>query len=173
MQPLSLDAYHALLKALGKRKKGGGATTIQVKKKRSLKKKLEAFSEITPGRVSLTLPILTVSEANCFEHWTKRDKRHKAQQKEVHLALIPVKCQIKMPCHIHLIRYAPKSLDRFDNLPVSFKYIVDRICAVILDDFTPGHADNDSGFSFSCDQVISKAYGVKIIITNIQEFCPN
>lgn len=166
MQPLSLDTYNSLLKASGKRKKDRGATSIQVKKKRSLKTKLEAFSETTQGRVEITLPIRTVSEANCFEHWTKRDKRHKAQQKQVHLALLPFKRQIKMPCHIHLVRYAPKSLDKFDNLPVSFKYIVDRICAVILDDFTPGHADNDPGFSFSCDQVISKQYGVKIIITN-------
>ena len=31
----------------------------------------------------------------------------------------------------HVNRFAPNELDEFDNLPMSFKYIVDAICAII------------------------------------------
>ena len=119
-------------------------------------------SEIGEGFALLTLPIRTVSEANCSEHWTKKHKRHRLQQKALTLALNPIKRQIKLPCHIEMVRYAPRKLDKHDNLPISMKYILDSCCAILTGDFRPGRADDDERISISYDQVISKEYGVKI-----------
>ena len=114
--------------------------------------------------VVLTLPIRTVSEANCFEPWQKKHKRHKNQKKLVFFALLEVKHLIKLPCKIKYIRYAPKELDVFENLPMSFKYINDAVCAEITGDHRPGRADGTKEIIQSCDQVKSKQYAVKIII---------
>jgi hypothetical protein len=117
-----------------------------------------------PKLISLTLPIRTVSEANCFEPWQKKHKRHKNQKKIVFFALLEVKHLIKLPCKIKYIRYAPKELDVFENLPMSFKYINDSVCAEITGDYRPGRADGTKEITQSCDQVKSKQYAVKIII---------
>ena len=94
--------------------------------------------ELSENSVQLNLPLRTVSEANTFEHWTQAYKRHMHQKMLVTVALKPLKCYIKLPCHIKLIRYAPNSLDEFENLPMSFKYIVDACCAIITGDSRPG-----------------------------------
>ena len=39
------------------------------------------------AKISWEIPIRTVSELNSKEHWTKKAKRHKSQQKFVKLAL--------------------------------------------------------------------------------------
>jgi hypothetical protein len=117
-----------------------------------------------PKLISLTLPIRTISEANCFEPWQKKHKRHKLQKKLVFFALLEVKHLIKLPCKIKYIRYAPKELDVFENLPMSFKYINDQVCAEITGDHRPGRADGTKEIIQSCDQVKSKQYAVKIII---------
>jgi hypothetical protein len=142
-----------------------GAMTILPNKKKSLEAKLTLFSKVTQGGVEITLPVRTVSEVNCTEHWTKKHKRHKLQQKILALALKTSKCQIKLPCHIKLIRYAPKKLDKHDNLPISMKYILDACCAIITGDYRPGRADDDERISISYDQVQYPHYGVKILIT--------
>lgn len=113
----------------------------------------------------MTLPIRTVSEANNFDHWTKKHKRHRLQQKTVALILKPVKQHVKFPCHIKLTRYAPRKLDKHDNLPMSMKYILDACCAIITGNFKAGRADDDDRISISYDQVNSSQYAVKIEIT--------
>jgi hypothetical protein len=122
-------------------------------------------SNFSDGKVNLDLPLQTVSEANCFEHWTKKHARHKNQQKIVALALKPLRDKIKLPCKILLIRLAPGKLDKFENLPMSFKYIVDAICAIITGNYVAGRADSDERISIACDQIESKLYGVRIEIT--------
>ncbi len=117
-----------------------------------------------PGMIVLTLPIRTVSEANCFEPWQKKHKRHKAQKKAVFFAILEHKHLIQLPCRITFIRYAPKPLDKHDNLPISQKYICDQICAEITNDHRPGRADDNKLIEIKYDQVKSKVYGVKIII---------
>lgn len=147
-------------------KNGVGNGYIATPLKKSSNSKLGPFSEIGQGWVSITLPLRTVSEANCTEHWTKKNKRHRIQRKTVALALNPVRCQIKIPCQIKLIRYAPNTLDKHDNLPISFKYILDACCAIISGDFRPGRADDDEEkFSISYDQETSKEYYVKVLFT--------
>lgn len=115
--------------------------------------------------VEIIIPIRTISEANNFEHWRKKNERHKKQKYAVALALNPLKCQIKLPCHITLTRYAPKTLDKFDNLPMSFKYILDGCCEILTGDYRPGRADGDERISVSYDQVKTKDYSIKISFT--------
>ncbi len=148
-------------------KKDGGLTKRGLDENKALDVKFEACSKSGPGWVEITLPLRTISEANCFEHWTKKQKRHRIQQKSIGLLLNPLKSIIKLPCHIELTRYAPKSLDKHDNLPMSFKYILDACCAIIKNDFRPGRADDDDRFTVSYDQVKSKNYGIKIVIKNL------
>lgn len=126
--------------------------------------KLEAKSEILEGRLLLDIPIRTVSEANSFEPWQKRHGRHKDQQRAVGQALSPLKGNIRLPCRVRLTRFAPNELDAFDNLPMSFKYIVDAICAIITGEYRAGKADSDKRISISCGQEKSVAYGIRIEI---------
>jgi hypothetical protein len=130
----------------------------------SLESVLDFHPKIEPNRLELTLPIRTISEANSFEPWQKKHKRHKNQKKLVFFALLEVKHLIKLPCKIKYIRYAPKELDVFENLPMSFKYINDQVCAEITGDHRPGRADGSKEITQSCDQIKSKQYAVKIII---------
>lgn len=123
-------------------------------------------TEVSEGKVLIDLPLQTKSEANCFEPWQVKHGRHTQQQRTVALAMNPLRDKIQLPCKIMLTRFAPDSLDKFDNLPMSFKYIVDAICAIITGDYRPGHADSDSRIiSIACDQVKSKEYGIRIEIT--------
>lgn len=110
------------------------------------------------------LPIRTKSEANCFEPWRVKYLRHKKQQQLVAFVLRPLRDKLQLPCQIILTRYAPTLLDKFDNLPMSFKYIVDAVCAIITGNYVAGKADSDERISISCDQVKSKDYGIKIEI---------
>ena len=118
-------------------KKGKGNTKVAGKRKKKPTAKITMKSEFSENRVVLDLPLQTVSEANCFEHWTKKHERHKAQQRMVALALNPLKEKIKLPCKVMLIRFAPDDLDAFENLPMSFKYIVDAVCSILTGDYRP------------------------------------
>ena len=80
-------------------------------------------------------------------------------------AMIPYRQIITMPCTIKCIRYAKKEIDKHDNLPMSFKNLVDCVAAEITDDRRPGLADSNKGFTFLYDQVKSKKYYVKIEIS--------
>lgn len=134
----------------------------------STQAKLGMKSEIIHGGVILTLPIRTVSELNCSDHWRVKHKRHVMQQKSVEKILKPVKNQLTIPFHVHLTRLAPRKLNRHDNLPASMKYIVDAVCAIITGDYRPGRADDDERLQFSYDQETSSQYAVIIKITNLE-----
>jgi len=138
---------------------------VASKDKNSTAVKLTLNSWIEEKKVTITLPVKTVSELNCSDHWTKKHKRHKLQQRTVALVLNPVRDKIPVPCHIHLTRYAPGKLNKHDNLPASMKYIVDACCAIITGDFRPGRADDDERISFSYGQVETPHYGVKVEFT--------
>jgi hypothetical protein len=145
--------------------KGVGNVGVAPKRKKRPTLELDMFSEVFENKVVLELPIRTVSEANNFETWQVKHKRHKAQQKLVALALKPLKMHVRLPCKVLFTRYAPRTLDAFENLPMSFKYIADAVCAVLTGDYRPGRADGDTRITLACDQVKSSAYGVKIEIT--------
>lgn len=124
----------------------------------------KAFSEISSGKVIIGLPIRTVSESNSTEHWTKKAKRHKRQQNAVIFAFRPHAKLITLPCTIKLTRYAPRSLDLWDNLPMSMKWILDAVCGILRPGLAAGRADDSSEITVSYDQIKCKDYGVKIEI---------
>ena len=145
--------------------------------------KLRAFSEFGDDWVEITMPIITVSEANggaktaykrngktCYkgEHWTDKHRRHKLQKGSVCLLLRPHRNKLSMPCSIILTRYAPDKLDRFDNLPMSLKWVLDAVCEIITGDDRPGHADSNEGIvDVKYLQVQSQEYGVKVRIEKV------
>ena len=114
--------------------------------------------------ISITLPIRTKSEANSSEHWRIKYERHRKQKMIIFYALKPHKDKIKLPCKITLIRFAPRKLDAHDNLPMSFKYIVDAICSIITGNYLAGNADSDDRITIVYDQITSKEYGIRIDI---------
>jgi len=133
---------------------------MQIKKSTLIQSKIE----ILENKIILDIPLRTVSEANCFAPWREKYKRHRIQQSTIAKFLNPLKEKIKLPCQIMLTRFAPRELDEFENLPMSFKYIVDAICAILTQDYRPGHADRDKRINLKCTQVISKDYGIRIEI---------
>jgi len=116
-------------------------------------------------QITLILDIKAANEANHAEPWRKRHARHKGQKKAIFVALLNCKEIIKLPCTLRFTRYAPKTLDAHDNLPMSFKWICDQTCAELTGDLRPGLADGNKGFTFQYDQVKFKKYYVKIEIS--------
>ncbi len=156
-----------------------GNTDTPVKQENATESLLKLSSQVGQDWVELTLPILTVSEANggrkkktrragkiVFknEHWTDAHKRHKKQKGMVALMLRRHRKMLRLPCHITFTRYAPDKLDRLDNLPMAFKWILDAVCEIITGDYRPGRADDTEEIDATFKQVHSKEYGVKILI---------
>jgi hypothetical protein len=110
------------------------------------------------------VPIMTVSEANCSEHWSKKAKRHKQQQFFVKLALKKGIEEISLPCHVKITRMGRGSLD-FDNLVSSQKWVVDAVCDSLIPGLKPGRADGDKRITVSYNQEKKQFYGVRIEIT--------
>lgn len=144
----------------------------------------ERFLEKGENWLKAMLPIFTASEANggvkksykqngkiCYknEHWTEKHRRTQLQKGTVMLTLRPHRDSFSLPCEIKLTRYAPRKLDKFDNLPMSLKYVLDAVCAVITGDYRPGRADSSEQIEVKYDQVISKQYGVLIEVKKITQ----
>ncbi len=124
---------------------------------------IEKSVEIEAGRVKLALPIITVSEANCFQHWTKKHARQKGQKDEVKRSFKDLKLHIPLPCKITFTRLDSHTLDAHDNLKMSVKWIVDACAECILPGLRPGMADGDPRFTFEYDQIISDKKGIHIL----------
>lgn len=163
-----------------------GNTNIAPEEKNSTNSLVEISSKTGPDWVDLTLPIVTVSEANGgtkksykvngkvhykAEHWRDKHSRHKKQKAMVGVFLKPHRSKMKLPCVITLTRYAPNKLDRHDNLPMSLKWILDACCEVITGDYRPGRADDTDEIDVIYKQVISSEYGVRIEITSQAHRC--
>jgi len=123
------------------------------------------------------IPIRTVSEANCSQHWTKQRKRHKQQQFFVRASLSKLKEPICLPCTVILTRQSPRTLDEKDNLPMAFKWIADEIADFIFPEklkfyknkngkMVPmkGRSDSDIRIKWDYKQEKCSKYGVKIEI---------
>lgn len=126
--------------------------------------------------ITWILPIKTVSEINCSQHWTKKHKRHKQQQFFVRCLFRKETNEIKLPCAIKLTRLSPKLLDP-DNMPTSMKYVQDEIAEQLTGKggfyvtksgkvrSIKGHADGDKRLSWSYDQEKYPMQAVKIEIS--------
>lgn len=118
--------------------------------------------------INIFLPIQTVSEANCSEHWHKKDQRHESQQKWVMTWWKNNKPKIELPCTVTLIRLSPRFLDLSDNLPMAFKWIKDEIATQIVDPerkLQAGRADDDKRITWQYKQEKSKIKAIRIEIT--------
>ncbi len=113
------------------------------------------------------LPIKTVSESNCTEHWMKKSKRHKLQKTQVGWALKCDKPTVKIPCLIKLIRLTARELDG-DNLQMAFKWIRDAVADYIHPGLQAGRADDDKAIKWEYDQEkVSKICKIRIEIYNL------
>jgi hypothetical protein len=78
-----------------------------------------------------TMNTATTSEANCSEHWSVKSKRHRQQQQTTRFYFSTYVPIIKLPCHIHLVRLSPRTLDD-DNLRTALKYIRDELSDLLI-----------------------------------------
>lgn len=136
--------------------------------------------------ISFDLPIKTVSEANCSEHWSVKAKRHRQQQWFIRLAYsrylpnLVIDTSLGQPCYqIKMIRIAPRKLDD-DNLVSAFKWIRDELSELLIPEKAmsyidkkgktqklKGRADSDERIVWKYDQLIDRAYSVRIEVTYI------
>lgn len=112
------------------------------------------------------LPIKTVSEANCSDHFIVKSKRHKMQKKWIRLAYMRDKPILPKKATISITRIAPKTLDADDNLPMALKYVKDYIADLIFPGLAAGRADDskDLTWVYSQEKGKTREYGVKIKI---------
>lgn len=71
-----------------------------------------------------------------------------------------------LPCHVKMIRIAPRFLDKDENLPMAFKYLKDAIADYFIPGLQPGRADDDDRITWEYGQEKGKVrqYAVKIQI---------
>jgi hypothetical protein len=128
--------------------------------------------------ISFSIPIKTISEANCSEHWTAKSKRHRQQALFTRLAFKKhVSEAIPIPCTITLTRVASKSLDS-DNLQMAFKWIRDEVADIVFPEYVAetfisktgkfislkGRNDDRPGLTWKYDQKKGKGYSIIISI---------
>jgi len=113
-------------------------------------------------KVTINVPIRTISEANTSEHWTKKNKRHKNQQFFVRLAWDTHKETVILPCTVTLTRLAPRSLDQNDNLPMALKWITDQVADILVPGKAKGQAESDNRITWHFKQEKATKYSVRI-----------
>jgi hypothetical protein len=115
------------------------------------------------------IPIKTVTEANIYEHWTKKAHRHRIQKWIVKKCLCDHEFKFKLPVEITLIRIAPNSLDKEDNLPMSLKYIKDYLADYLRPGLAPGRADDSKEITWKYDQRKGnvREYSVEVIVEEL------
>lgn len=117
--------------------------------------------------MKIKLPIKTVSEANLNrEHWAKKHRRHKLQKEAIKLCCTGRITPDLLPCTIKLTRIAPRFLDSHDNLPCSFKFILDSLAALLVPGKANGQADSDKRIQVIYDQIkgVPHEYAIEIEI---------
>ena len=115
-----------------------------------------------------------ISEANAgssfvkpWVTWGIKKKRKEEQKKAIlmHSRFVTIPDPFPLPCHVILTRIAPRFLDKYDNLPMAFKYCVDIIADIIKPGYAPGRADaKDISFAFNQEKGKIREYGIKIEI---------
>ncbi len=110
------------------------------------------------------LPIITVSELNCHEHWRIAHSRHTKQKNAVKLRYLQERGSFAPPAHIVLTRLSPRTLDS-DAIGGALKWVRDALADCIIPGLKPGRADDAKyGLTWQTGQEIAKIRGVKIQI---------
>ncbi len=117
--------------------------------------------------LQVKIPIKTVAESNKSEHWATKSKRHKKQQGMITYLLSSKEKPPWFPVKVTLTRIAPRSLDSQDNLPMSFKWIVDAISEWLIPGLAKGRADSDCRivWDYKQEKGAVKEYAIKIEIS--------
>jgi hypothetical protein len=104
-------------------------------------------------KISFTVPIRTVSEANNSDHWSVKRKRRRDNEFFVsqYFNTNTQSKKVSLPCRVILTRIAPLELD-YDNLVFSFKGIRDCIADKLIPDLAAGRADGDRRISWDYSQ---------------------
>ena len=131
--------------------------------------------------MTFQVPIHTISEANCSEHWSKRHKRHVQQQLLVRMAYAKFCTETPLPCVVTLIRLSPRILDD-DNLQMAFKYIRDELSECIIPGARKtyidgrgkvrnikGRVDSDPRITWRYEQRKSPIKGIEVMIESREE----
>lgn len=122
------------------------------------------------------LPIKTVSEANCSQHWAIKRKRHKVQQMLIRSLFNGLAMPIVLPCVVKLFRLGTRPLDD-DNLRTAFKWIRDEVSECLIPEKRSsyvakngrirqikGRADSDPRIEWHYFQEKSHLAGIRIEI---------
>lgn len=138
---------------------------------------MKAFAEIEMTKIVWEIPLKTVSEANCTEHWRIKSQRHKCQQFLIRQLFKHEAQEIPFPCEVKMVRLGPKFLDS-DNLGMAFKWIRDELseCLIPYEKFVikangarfklKGRVDSDPRILWSYDQLKTKIQGIRIEISH-------
>lgn len=113
--------------------------------------------------IDWTLPIPTVSEANVSEHWSRRHKRHKAQELIIKGRWNRERPALTLPVVVKLTRIGVRELDD-DNLRIALKHVRDVIADLIRPGLPPGQADGSSLIKWDYAQSKGKVRSVRIEI---------
>lgn len=121
----------------------------------------------SPGKFCLTLPIVTVSEANQHRSFRLAAKRKAEQRKfianwigRIHRESLP-----PAPADVLLVRIGPKLLDTGDNLPSAFKAIRDEIAKIYG---VSDAANSPLTFAYDQEPTGTRDYAVRVEITSRQ-----
>jgi len=134
------------------------------------------ITTMEPKRIIWELPIKTVSEANCSEHWSKKAKRHKQQQFFVRTVFNHNSEPIQLPCIVTLTRLCCRFYDD-DNNVSCFKKIRDEMSECLIPEkrghyvtkkgkikAIKGRADSDPRIEWKYKQEKNKNPGIRIEI---------
>lgn len=109
-----------------------------------------------------SMPLRTISEANSSEHWRYKHARHRMQKHWIKNYWLKEQQKFDLPIHIKLTRYAPNRLDQWDNLPMSFKWILDCLAELIRPGLAAGRADDTDQITVEYHQVKDSKYKIEI-----------
>jgi hypothetical protein len=130
----------------------------------------EALALVGAPVYVLTLPLKLVSEANARGHWRGKDDRVGAQRLAVahELRRLYGNAPPALPLGVHVVRIAPRALDRADNLPTSCKAALDGVCDwLAINDRSP-----QLFVSYGQERAGVREYAVRIEITPQATCCP-
>lgn len=115
--------------------------------------------------MTLTFPILTVSESNRRQHWGSRARRARQQRRTMYLYLRAARWPpLPLPLTVVLTRLAPRGLD-YDNLVTSCKALTDGVSDWIAGTYLAGN-DRQDGLTWLYAQRYGgmRVYAVEVTI---------
>lgn len=126
-------------------------------------------------KLTLTIPVKTVSEGNLRQHWATVSNRKKKQRQLVRLWLntVGVNFDINGVFSLKVTRIAPRRLDSHDNLGSSLKTVIDAVCEWLAPGLATGRADSSEivkEILTAQEKGAKRTYEVKVEITRVGAF---